>query len=68
MSNFICPYCKHQLIDSAGGYVAGCDHFPLENANEAEYFSERAGIYEYDAGLNRRRAEKKAMRDVLEQR
>lgn len=30
MSSFICDKCGAQIIDSPGGYITGCEHWPLE--------------------------------------
>lgn len=59
---------RRALIDEAGQFVNGCDHWPLENADEAEYFTERAGVYEFEAGNPRHQAEVLAMRDVMGRR
>ena len=29
MSNFYCPVCRTPCIDSAIGYITGCDHNPV---------------------------------------
>lgn len=29
MSNFQCPHCGAAIIDSPGGYISGCKHYPL---------------------------------------
>jgi hypothetical protein len=31
MSNFTCPDCGVDIIDSASGYITGCQHFPKED-------------------------------------
>lgn len=31
MSNFICEHCHAEIIDSDQGYVAGCDHYPIDS-------------------------------------
>lgn len=30
MSNFICPECGKEIIDSLKGFLTGCPHYPIE--------------------------------------
>jgi len=30
MSNFKCPECGTDCIDSTNGYITGCEHFPAD--------------------------------------
>lgn len=30
MSNFICPYCGANIIDTDDGYITECEHYPIE--------------------------------------
>ena len=31
MSNFYCEHCGVAIIDAPGGYVTGCEHYPLKD-------------------------------------
>ena len=55
MSSFACQECG-QVI-SATGYVTGCEHWPQK---KIENYSERAAIMEYEAGMSRAEAERRA--------
>jgi hypothetical protein len=33
MSSFLCDKCNALIIDSAGGYLSGCEHYPLKNGS-----------------------------------
>lgn len=30
MSNFICPECSKEIIDTPQGYITGCEHYPAK--------------------------------------
>ncbi len=34
MSNFICPTCGTEVIDSKTGFILGCPHFPKDDLTE----------------------------------
>lgn len=68
MSNFTCEHCGIPIIDSNLGYITGCQHYPLKTAQEAELFEDLAAKYEFDANIERKRAEAIAMRDVIKKR
>ncbi len=34
MSNFICPTCGTEIIDSETGFISGCQHFPKDDLTE----------------------------------
>ena len=57
MSSFACQECGQVISDTPNGYVTGCEHWPLK---KIENYSERAAIMEYEAGMNRAEAERRA--------
>jgi len=34
MSSFFCEHCGAAIIDQPGGYVTGCEHYPLESKDK----------------------------------
>ena len=40
MSNFICSACGTLIIDSPGGYLTGCEHYPKEEPEFAPWIQE----------------------------
>lgn len=50
MSNFICPTCGTEVIDSKTGDVVGCPHFPKDDLTEmsGKFMSDNKGREEAD--------------------
>jgi len=61
MSNFICPECGKEILDSRTGYITGCPHFP------AEEFTESSGKHMSD-GMERIDADLLVFRQMIRQR
>ena len=57
MSSFTCPHCNTDIIDSATGYITGCEHYPIED------FTDQAGKYMSD-GMSQEEADLKAFRQM----
>lgn len=61
MSSFTCQQCQTDILDSDGGYLTGCPHWPIESQNQADAFNEKAGMFEFEFGLSRSAAEIRAL-------
>lgn len=61
MSNFICPECGEEIIDSRSGYVTGCEHFPEED------FTDLAGKHMSD-GKSQGEADLLAFKEMMKQK
>lgn len=66
MSSFHCDQCDIDIIDKNGYYITGCEHWPLEDQNQADAFNEKAGMLEFENGLSTNIAEKMAIHLIKE--
>ena len=41
MSNFTCPHCGKDIIDSPRGYITGCEHYPIDHGPQKQPSSVR---------------------------
>lgn len=41
MSNFTCPHCGTNIIDSPRGYITGCEHYPIDHGPQRQPSSVR---------------------------
>lgn len=45
MSNFYCPKCQKEIIDSPKGYITGCVHFPIVKREESDAVKKLKDIF-----------------------